>query len=147
RRRGDLALFLKELKLRVTFYMNKRLNGTGTLWEGRDESVLVEDFVRALLRIAAFIDMDPVRAGLVETPEDYRWCGYAEACSGGRGAKLARGGLGAILGEALQDRGFKHDWRRTASRYRLFLYEEGRERVPDEARGQCGRIGFTEAEV
>ena len=35
RRRGNLSLFLKELKLRVTFYMNKRLGLTGTLWEGR----------------------------------------------------------------------------------------------------------------
>ena len=150
RRRGDLGLFLKELKLRVTFYMNKRLNRSGTLWEGRYKSVLVEDCERALLTISAYIDLNPVRAGLVEKPEDYRWCGYAEACSGGRGAKLARGGLGAMLGEALQDPGFKQDWRRTASRYRLFLYEEGRERVPDETRGQGGqrgRVGFTEAEV
>ena len=48
RRRGDLSLFLKELKLRVTFYMNKRLGRAGTLWEGRYKSVLVEDCERAL---------------------------------------------------------------------------------------------------
>lgn len=147
RRRGDLSLFLKELKLRVTFYMNKRLNRSGTLWEGRYKSVLVEDCERALLAISAYIDLNPVRAGIVARPEDYRWCGYAEACSGGRGAKRARDGLGAMLGEALQDSGFKHDWRRTASRYRLFLYEEGREQAPDEDLGERGRKGFAEAEV
>ena len=43
RRRGDLGLFLKEVKLRLTFHMNKRLGRTGTLWEGRYKSVLVED--------------------------------------------------------------------------------------------------------
>ena len=48
RRRGDLSLFLKELKLRVTFYMNKRLGRAGTLWEGRYKSVLVEDCERTL---------------------------------------------------------------------------------------------------
>ena len=40
RRRGDLALFLKEVKLRITFYMNKRLGRKGTLWEGRYGAVL-----------------------------------------------------------------------------------------------------------
>ena len=58
RRRGDLSLFLKELKLRVTFYMNKRLGRTGTLWEGRYKSVLVEDCERALLTISAYIDLN-----------------------------------------------------------------------------------------
>lgn len=147
RRRGDLSLFLKELKLRVTFYMNKRLNRTGTLWEGRYKSVLVEDCERALLTISAYIDLNPVRAGLVKKPEDYRWSGYAEACSAGRGAKLARDGLGLMLGEALQDPDFKSDWRRTGARYRMFLYEEGRERTADPELGVEGRTGFSDAEV
>jgi len=147
RRRGSLSHFLKELKLRVTFYMNKRLNRTGTLWEGRYKSVLVEDCERALLTISAYIDLNPVRAGLVSNPEDYRWCGYAEALSGGRGAKQARAGLGMMLGEALRDPDFKHDWRRTAARYRLFLYEEGQERTADEPCAENRRRGFAEAEV
>lgn len=58
RRRGDLGLFLKEVKLRITFYMNKRLGRTGTLWEGRYKSVLVEDCERAMLTIAAYIDLN-----------------------------------------------------------------------------------------
>jgi hypothetical protein len=74
---------LKELKLRVTFYMNKRLGRTGTLWEGRYKSVLVGDCAQALLTISAYIDLNPVRAGLVSNPGDYRWCGYAEAVAGG----------------------------------------------------------------
>jgi putative transposase len=147
RRRGDLSLFLKELKLRVTFYMNKRLGRTGTLWEGRYKSVLVEDCERALLTISAYIDLNPVRAGIVTNPEDYRWCGYAEALSGRRGAKKARAGLGLMLSEALQDPDFKSDWRRTAARYRLFLYEEGQEVAPDPERGVRGRRGFAEGEV
>lgn len=147
RRRGSLSLFLKELKLRVTFYMNKRLGRTGTLWEGRYKSILVEDCERALLTISAYIDLNPVRAGIVSNPEDYRWCGYAEAFSGRRNAKYAREGLGLLLSEALQDPDFKHDWRRTAARYRLFLYEEGQEQAPDPERGELGRAGFAESEV
>lgn len=147
RRRGSLSMFLKELKLRITIYMNKRLDRTGTLWEGRYKSVLVEDCERALLTISAYIDLNPVRAGLVSRPEDYRWCGYAEACSGSRGAKLARAGLGLMLSEALVDVDFKHDWRRTAARYRIFLFDEGRERIADPERGVSGRKGFSDAEI
>ena len=66
-----------------------------------------------------------VRAGIVSNPEDYRSCAYVEALSGRRGAKLARAGLGLMLSKSLQDPDFKNDWRRTAARYRLFLYEEG----------------------
>jgi len=62
RRRGDLGLFLKEVKLRLTFHMNERLGRTGTLWEGRYKSVLVGDTEQALPTIAAYIDLNPIRA-------------------------------------------------------------------------------------
>jgi REP element-mobilizing transposase RayT len=147
KRRGDMGLFLKELKQRVTLYMNKRLNRTGTLWEGRYKSVLVEGSEAAMITVAAYIDLNPVRAGMVENPEDYRWCGYAEAVSATRGAKKARKGLGIILCESLQDPDFKTDWRRTQNRYRLFLYEDGAAQVADESSGDRGRRGFSEAAV
>lgn len=147
RRRGDLSRFLKELKMRLTFHMNKRLDRSGTLWEGRFKSVLVEDHERALLTIAAYIDLNPVRAGLVANPEDYRWCGYAEAVAGGRRGLRARDGLGRMLGEALDDPEYPKDWRRTTARYRMFLYQEGREVAADPETGQRGRRGFKEAEI
>jgi hypothetical protein len=37
--------------------------------------------------MAAYIDLNPVRAGLVDDPKDYRFCGYAEAVAGEPGAK------------------------------------------------------------
>jgi hypothetical protein len=36
------------------------------------------------VRVAAYLDLNPVRAGLVEDPKDYRWCGYAAALKGNR---------------------------------------------------------------
>ncbi|MEM7600468.1 MAG: transposase [Verrucomicrobiota bacterium] len=147
KRRGDLGLFLKDLKQRVTLYMNKRLNRRGTLWEGRYKSVLVDGSEAALITVAAYIDLNPVRAGIVEKPEDYRWCGYAEASSGHHGAKLARSGLGTVLSESLQDPDFRKDWRRTQARYRLFLYDEGKAQSADEQTGERGRRGFREDEV
>jgi len=142
RRRGDLGLFLKEVKLRITFSTNKRLGRTGTLWEGRYKSVLVEDCEQALLTIAAYIDLNPIRAGIVSSPEEYRWCGYAEAVAGGRRGQKAREGLGLMLGEALQDPDFRQDWRRTLPRYRMFLYQDGEEVAGDPQMGQRGRRGM-----
>jgi len=147
RRRGSLSHFLKELKQRVTLYMNKKLDRTGTLWEGRFKSLLVEGRELSLMTVAAYIDLNPVRAGLVKKPEDYRWCGYAEALSGTRGAKPARRGLGVILSECLHDSELQTDWGRTQKRYRQFLFEEGEAREADEHSGEGARVGFSAEEV
>jgi len=152
RRRGYLSVFMRELKQRVTLYMNQRLDRVGTLWESRFKSVLVEGDEAALMAVAAYIDLNPVRAGMVARPEDYPWSGYGEAASKGRGAKRARQGLGTILREALGPCGQDaercgEDWRRTIGRYRLFLYERGEERSADPAPGSGARAGIAASEV
>jgi hypothetical protein len=45
----------------------------------------------------AFIELNPVRAGLYDDPKDYRYCGYAEALA--KGSLLARQGIRTILGQ------------------------------------------------
>jgi len=152
RRRGDLPMFMKMLKQRMARYMNRRLDRVGTLWESRFKSVLVEGEETALMAVAAYIDLNPVRAGMVALPEDYPYSGYGEAVSKGRGAKRARLGLGTILREALGLQGQDaaacgEDWRRTLERYRLFLYELGEERAGDPVTGEGARAGIVEAEV
>lgn len=147
KRRGDLSIFVKELKQRITLYMNKKLGRTGTFWEGRYKSVLVEGSELALLTIAAYIDLNPVRAGMVKRPEDYRWCGYAEAVYEKKGERRARNGLGIILSESLQDSEMRADWRRTHRRYRQFLFEEGEEQEANEITGSRSRKGFSNEEV
>jgi REP element-mobilizing transposase RayT len=147
RRRGSLAFFLKDVKQRVTLYINKRRDRTGTLWEGRYKSVLIEGRETALLTVAAYIDLNPVRAGIVATPEAYRWSGYGEAIGENNGANLAKTGLGVVLSEALRETEWRHDWVSTRSRYRLFLYGEGQERDANELTGQSDRRGFCEAAV
>ena len=147
RRRGDLSQFLKELKLRVTLFMNKRLEREGTLWQSRFKSVLVEGAESALQTVAAYIDLNPIRAGMVRTPEEYQWSGYGEACGGGRGAALARAGLARISGVMQRDPGFAEDWEVAAARYRTLLYEEGREVAADPQMNQSGRPGFSNEEI
>jgi REP element-mobilizing transposase RayT len=88
-RMHDLSEFMKGLLQRFTSWFNRTHDRTGRLWEQRFKSVLVEEGVAAKA-MAAYIDLNPVRAGIVEDPADYRWSSYAEALAGG---KKARAGL------------------------------------------------------
>ena len=116
----DLSLFVKEIKERFSRWFNKRRGRRGTLWMDRFKSVLVEGKGEALRTMAAYIDLNPVRAGLVKDPKDYRWCGYAEALGGSRRAQR---GLCKAQGKPVDG------WKSAdaAAAYRCLLHAEGRE--------------------
>ena len=90
RRMGDVSEFMKAVKQRFSVWYNRSHQRYGTLWAERFKSVLVEGKGNPLQTMAAYIDLNPVRAGIVEDPKDYRFCGYAEAVAG---AALSRSGL------------------------------------------------------
>jgi len=81
-RMGDLSEFMKTVKQRFSIWYNRHHNRYGTLWADRFKSVLVEGEGNPLQTMAAYIDLNPVRAGVVDDPKDYRFCGYAEAVAG-----------------------------------------------------------------
>jgi hypothetical protein len=116
----ELSLFVKEVKERFSRWFNKRRGRRGTLWMDRFKSVLVEGKGEALRTMAAYIDLNPVRAGLVKDPKDYRWCGYAEALGGSRRAQR---GLCKAIGKPVDG------WQSAgvAEAYRCILFDEGRE--------------------
>jgi REP element-mobilizing transposase RayT len=93
-RMHDLGEFMKGLLQRFSQWFNRTHERTGTLWEDRFKSLIVEDGVAART-IAAYIDLNPVRAGMVKDPAGYRWCSYGEAVGGGMkgNGKKAREGL------------------------------------------------------
>ncbi len=93
-RMHDLGEFMKGVLQRYTQWHNRTHSRTGRLWEDRFKSVIVEDGMAAKT-MAAYIDLNPVRAGMVKDPADYRWSSYGEAIGGGpRGnGKTARAGL------------------------------------------------------
>jgi len=93
-RMWDLSAFMKTLKQRFTQWYNKRHGRRGTLWEDRFRSTLVEGNMNALAMVGAYIDLNPVRAGIVDDPKDYRWSGYGAAVAG---VKLAVKGLERVL--------------------------------------------------
>jgi putative transposase len=56
-------------------YFNDLRGRTGTLWEGRYRSTLIQTD-RYLLACMAYIDLNPVRAGMTAEPRDYPWSSY-----------------------------------------------------------------------
>ena len=93
-RMHDLAQFMKGLLQRFSQWFNRTHSRSGVLWEDRFKSVIVESGTAART-MAAYIDLNPVRAGMVKDPADYRWSSYGEALGlGGKGnGKKAREGL------------------------------------------------------
>jgi hypothetical protein len=93
-RMHNLSEFMKTLLQRFTRWFNRTHNRSGTLWEERYKSVIVESGIAART-MAAYIDLNPVRAGMVSDPAEYRWSSYGEAVGGGPkgNGKKARAGL------------------------------------------------------
>ena len=122
-RMWNLSAFVQSVKQRFSVWFNKRHKRKGTLWEERFKSVIAMG-PQAIASVAAYVDLNPVRAGLVEDPKDYAWSGYAEAAAGG---KAARSGLkqalcgreGGMLGKGQGD---YLEW------YRGWIYGRGVER-------------------
>lgn len=75
------ARLFKRLGLLYTQYANRRYRRSGTLWEGRFRSCLVQsDFY--LLACYRYIELNPVRAGMVAHPGEYRWSSYKSNAEG-----------------------------------------------------------------
>jgi putative transposase len=69
---SSLSEFVREIKAGFARYYNKRHNRRGYFWGDRFKSVIV-DKGETLINCLAYIDLNPLRAGIVKRPEDYRW--------------------------------------------------------------------------
>ena len=144
-RMWDVSAFMKLLKQRYTQWFNSQKGRKGTLWEERFKSVLVDGCGEALATMAAYIDLNPVRAGIVEDPADYRWCGYAEATVGRRRAMEGLRMVVAAIERVHPEAGYgaKHQTAAAVlSTYRMFVYGEGEEGDGYTAEGVALRKGF-----
>jgi putative transposase len=74
-RQDSLALMMQWLGARYVRYINHSYRRTGSLWEGRYKGCLV-DSDRYLLTCMCYIELNPLRAGMVDSPADYRWSSY-----------------------------------------------------------------------
>ncbi|WFB35741.1 hypothetical protein P3T73_16435 [Kiritimatiellota bacterium B12222] len=93
-RMGDLSEFMRVLKQSFTCWYNRTHGRRGTLWDARYRSVVVDNQPLALMAVAAYIDLNPLRAGIVKDPLDYAWSGYGVAILGD---ESARSGLSALM--------------------------------------------------
>lgn len=143
-RRHDLSSFIKDLKQRFTQWYNSHNARTGTLWEDKFHSVLVEGDENTLLTMAAYIDLNPIRANLVTDPKDYRWSGYGEASGG---IAEARKGLTTILEHTNFGINRAITWRSTGPRYRMLLYGHGEGRDDDPQSGGKARPGLSREQI
>ena len=118
-RMHSLSEFMKTLLQRFTRWFNRMHQRSGTLWEERYRSVIVESGIAART-MAAYIDLNPVRAGMVADPAAYRWSSYGEAVGGGpkgNGRKAREGLVRACMSH--QGAGFEADrWKEVSRIYR-----------------------------
>jgi hypothetical protein len=146
----DLSEYMKIVKQCFTQWFNRKHGRRGVLWEERFKSDLVQDG-HAARRVASYIDLNPVRAGIVKDPKDYRWSGYGAATGG---VRAAREGLWLMMCEEAATRmdagraaAELSNWRAVSRRYRVVLFEEGRERERDRAKERAGISAQQVAEV
>jgi hypothetical protein len=123
-RMHDLAVFMRELKQRFGIWYNHRHNNRGTIWSQRFRSTIIEATPEALSTVAAYIDLNPVRAQIVDDPANYRFSSFGRAAGGHRGARS--GYLSVFCG--------KRSWEQLLPSYNLILYGKG-----IAAKGACGK--------
>ena len=115
-RMNDISPFMKSLNQRFSVWYRAHHDGhKGTLWESRFGSTLVEGG-GSLAAVAAYIDLNPVRAGIVTDPKDYGFSGYGAATSGDTDA---RKGLTGIYGNMTDN------YQKVLKAYRGLLYANG----------------------
>ena len=114
---SSLSEYIKEIKQGFSRFYNKRHGRKGFFWSERFKSVIV-DHGETLINCLAYIDLNPVRAGITKRPEGYRWCSLGYHVQ----AKNAEGFLSMDFG--LKEFGVMNEKDRV-SHYRGFVYEKG----------------------
>ena len=114
---SSLSEFVREIKVGFTRYYNKRHDRRGYFWGDRFKSVIVEKG-ETLINCLAYIDLNPLRAGLVQRPEDYRWNSIGYHIQTGNKDKFLS------LDFGLKEFGVVNTEERL-KRYRRYVYEAG----------------------
>lgn len=99
----DLSQLMKRVAGRFTRYMNRKYHRRGTLWEGRFRSAVVEG-ERYLLAASRYVELNPVRARMVEHPKEYPWSSYGAHAGGEVGDLLDFDPLYESMGNNVSER-------------------------------------------
>lgn len=98
-----LGIFMQSVANRYVRYFNADRKRTGTIWEGRFKSSLV-DSDRYLLTLYRYIERNPVRASMVRSEEDYRWSSYHHNALGIEDKLISEHTLYLDLGKSVTQR-------------------------------------------
>ena len=130
---SSLSEYMKEIKQVFSRYYNRRHDRTGFFWSERFKSVIV-DQGETLINCLAYIDLNPLRAGLVTKPEEYRWSSI--------GYHVQRDNKHDFLSLdfGLAEFGVKGPGERLRY-YRKFLYEKGKVKGLEKERDKDFEIG------
>ncbi len=114
---------------RYVRYVNSTYRRTGTLWEGRYKSALI-DSEHYLLVCSCYIELNPVRAGMVNQPTDYRWSSYRANAHNEPTSLLQRHALFQALGTTADTRAkhYRSLFERVIDREVLGKLRQGTER-------------------
>ena len=114
---ASLSEFMREIKVNFARFYNKRHGRRGYFWGDRFKSLIVQHG-ETLINCLAYIDLNPMRAGIVEKPEDYRWSSL--------GYHIQTGNKGGFLSTdfGLAELNVKSQKARVR-RYRKYVYEAG----------------------
>ena len=125
-RLGSISRFVQELKQTFSRWYNKTHNRKGYLWNDRFKGVIV-NHGEAQLLCSAYIDLNPVRAGIVERPEDYRWCSMGLRVRNPKRAKKLLSFFSVSHQDEWSDDGLiaKFKTMSTMAWYREFVYLSG----------------------
>ncbi len=120
---SSLSEFMREIKVGFARFYNRQNNRRGYFWGDRFKSVIVENG-ETLIHCLAYIDLNPLRAGMVERPEQYRWnsLGYHIQTNNQNNFLSTDFGLKEINVKSKKER---------IRRYRRYVYEAGSLNQPE----------------
>lgn len=101
---GAISRLMQYVGRHYVTYVNHAYAKSGTLWEGRHKGCVVasDDYLLTCMR---YIELNPVRAGMVAAPGDYRWSSYHANALGEPGDSLTAHPLYRALGQSAAERG------------------------------------------
>jgi REP element-mobilizing transposase RayT len=137
---SNLSEYVREIKQGFSRFYNKLHHRKGFFWSDRFKSVLVDNG-ETLINCLAYIDLNPIRAGICEKPEEYRWCSLGYHIQTNNNDDLLS------LDFGLKEFGVKTDDERMR-KYREYVYEKGsicgieRERSKDFETNRADRFRY-----
>ena len=123
---ASLSEFMRDIKVNFTRYYNRRHNRRGYFWGDRFKSVIV-DKGETLVNCLAYIDLNPLRAGIVKRPEEYRWSSIGYHMQTNNKDKFLSTDFG------LEEFNVKSEKERVR-RYRRYMYQAGSIDRPDKGK-------------